>query len=166
MNVREYGVFYMLWTGWQWKAPPRDLPPKNPVHDYLELWNWDGTLERIHHALYLAVRAQEGREASIVVDTLGFPLSVIVHTADIQDRDGAFQLPRQARQPFPFIGCIFPGGACRGGGGVKIAHFCAEAFVLKLAPTIALSRRPPVRSRSGKVGSTLCNPSTPRKRFR
>jgi len=24
-----------------------------------ELWNWDGTLERIHHALYMAVREQE-----------------------------------------------------------------------------------------------------------
>jgi len=32
--------------------------------DYLELWNWDGTLERIHHALYVAVREQEGHEAS------------------------------------------------------------------------------------------------------
>ena len=34
------------------------------VHDYLELWNWDGTLERIHHALYVEVREQEGHEAS------------------------------------------------------------------------------------------------------
>ena len=38
-------------TGCQWKALPKDLPPKSTVHDYLELWNWDGTLERIHHAL-------------------------------------------------------------------------------------------------------------------
>ena len=28
------------------------------------LWDWDGTLERIHHALYVAVREQAGREAS------------------------------------------------------------------------------------------------------
>jgi len=28
------------------------------------LWNWDGTLERIHHALYVAAREQQGREAS------------------------------------------------------------------------------------------------------
>jgi transposase len=49
------GIFYMLWTGCQWKALPKDLPPKSTVHDYLELWNWDdGTLERIHHALYVA----------------------------------------------------------------------------------------------------------------
>src|SRR5262245_58783167 len=48
----------------QWKAIPKDLPPKSTVHDYLDLWNWDGTLERIHHALYVAVLEQEGREAS------------------------------------------------------------------------------------------------------
>jgi hypothetical protein len=30
----------------------------------LELWNWDGTLEHVHHALYVAVREQAGREAS------------------------------------------------------------------------------------------------------
>ena len=66
VNVREVlnGIFYILWTGCQWKALPKDLPPKSTVHDYLELWNWDGTLERIHHALYVAVREQEGREAS------------------------------------------------------------------------------------------------------
>ena len=49
------GIFYVLWTGCQWKALPEDLPPKSTVHDYLELWNWDGTLEHIHHALYVAV---------------------------------------------------------------------------------------------------------------
>jgi transposase len=66
VDVREVvnGIFYVLWTGCQWKALPKDLPPKSTVHDYLELWNWDGTLERIHHALYVAVREQEGREAS------------------------------------------------------------------------------------------------------
>src|ERR1700740_2378635 len=63
VNVREVldGIFYILWTGCQWKALPKDLPPKSTVHDYLELWNWDGTLERIPHALYVAVREKEGR---------------------------------------------------------------------------------------------------------
>ena len=69
VNVREVlnGIFYVLWTGCQWKALPKDLPPKSTVHDYLELWNWDGTLERIHHALYVAVREEEGHEASPTV---------------------------------------------------------------------------------------------------
>lgn len=68
VNVREVlnGIFYILWTGCQWKALPKDLPPKSTVHDYLELWNWDGTLERIHHALYVAVREQEGGLGSIL----------------------------------------------------------------------------------------------------
>jgi transposase len=66
VNVREVlnAIFYVLWTGCQWKALPKDLPPKSTVHDYLILWSCDGTLERIHHALYVAVREQEGREAS------------------------------------------------------------------------------------------------------
>src|SRR5258705_12830827 len=35
VNVREVlnGIFYVLWTGCQWKALPKDLPPKSTVHD-------------------------------------------------------------------------------------------------------------------------------------
>lgn len=66
VNIREVlnGILYVLWTGCQWKALPKDFPPKSTVHWYLMLWDWDGTLERIHHVLYVAVREQEGREAS------------------------------------------------------------------------------------------------------
>jgi transposase len=65
-NVREVlnGIFYVLWTGCQWKALPKDFPPKSTVHYYLMLWDWDGTLDRIHHALYVATREHAGREAS------------------------------------------------------------------------------------------------------
>ena len=45
----------------------------------------------------------KGRKRHILLDTLGFLLSVIVHFADIQDRDGTFHLLRQARRLFPFI---------------------------------------------------------------
>ncbi len=64
--VREVlnGIFYVLATGCQWPALPKDLPPKSTVYDYFDLWEWDGTLERIHHALYVAVRERGGREAS------------------------------------------------------------------------------------------------------
>jgi len=66
VNIREIlnAIFYVLWTGCQWKALPKDLPPKSTAHWYLMLWNWDGTLERIHHVLYVAVREQEGRKPS------------------------------------------------------------------------------------------------------
>jgi hypothetical protein len=34
------------------------------VWDYFSRWEWEGTIERIHHTLYVAVREQSGREAS------------------------------------------------------------------------------------------------------
>src|ERR1700676_1555774 len=66
VNVREVlnGIFYVLSTGCQWTALPKDLPPKSTVYDYLDLWSWDGTLARIHHELYVSCREQAGREAS------------------------------------------------------------------------------------------------------
>ena len=69
VDLREVlnAIFYVLWTGCQWKALPKDFPPKSTVHEYLMLWNWDGTLERIHHALYVETREQEGREPSPTV---------------------------------------------------------------------------------------------------
>ena len=66
VKVREVvnGIMYVLSTGCQWRAIPKDLPPRSTVHEYLDLWSWDGTLDRIHHALYVLCREQEGREAS------------------------------------------------------------------------------------------------------
>ncbi len=66
VDVREVlnAVFYVLATGCQWQALPKDLPPKSTVHFYFSLWDWDGTLERIHEALYAAVREAAGRAAS------------------------------------------------------------------------------------------------------
>jgi transposase len=58
------GLMYILSTGCQWRALPKDLPPRSTVHDYFDLWSWDGTLDRIHHALYVKCREQAGREAS------------------------------------------------------------------------------------------------------
>jgi transposase len=66
VDVREVmnGIMYVLSTGCQWRAIPKDLPPRSTVHDYLVTWNCDGTLDRIHHALYVACREQAEREAS------------------------------------------------------------------------------------------------------
>lgn len=66
VDVREVlnAIFYVLWTGCQWKALPKDLPPRSTVWEYLDRWEWDGTLSRIHHALYVEVRKRTGREAS------------------------------------------------------------------------------------------------------
>jgi transposase len=64
--VREVvnGVMYVLSTGCQWRYIPKDLPPRSTVHDYFTRWNYDGTIEKIHYALYVQCRAAAGREAS------------------------------------------------------------------------------------------------------
>jgi transposase len=41
-------------------------------------------------------------------------LSVVVHPADVQDRDGARQVLRMARRLFPFIECIFADAGYQG----------------------------------------------------
>ena len=66
VDVREVmnGILYVLSTGCQWRALPKDLPPRSTVHEYLQIWEREGTLERLHHALYEAAREQAGREAS------------------------------------------------------------------------------------------------------
>ena len=110
------------------------------MFEYLDLWEWDGTLARLHYALFVAVREQAGKEASptaaiidsqsvkgaekgpridpcgydagkkvkgkkrhILVDTLGLPLNVVVHPANIQDRDGGLFVLKAVRRLFPFI---------------------------------------------------------------
>ena len=66
VNLREVvnGLLYVLGTGCQWRAIPKDLPPRSTLHGYFMRWEWDGTLNRIHHALYVLCREQAGREAS------------------------------------------------------------------------------------------------------
>ena len=58
------GLMYILSTGCQWRAIPKDLPPRSSVHGYFDLWTYDGTLERIHDALYQQCREQAQRKAS------------------------------------------------------------------------------------------------------
>ena len=66
VDVREVmnGIMFVLSTGCQWRAIPKDLPPRSTLFDYLDLWSYDGTLARIHDALYVECREQDEREAS------------------------------------------------------------------------------------------------------
>jgi transposase len=58
------GVMYILSTGCQWSALPKDLPPRSTVNDYFRRWDYDGTIDHIHHALYVKCRELAEREAS------------------------------------------------------------------------------------------------------
>ena len=66
VDLREVvnGLMYILSAGCQWRAMPKDLPPRSTVYDYLDLWDWDGTLSRLHEALYVRCREAASREAS------------------------------------------------------------------------------------------------------
>ena len=66
VDVREVlnAIFYVLSTGCQWNAIPSDLPPRSTVGDYLDLCDWDGTIARVHDALYVESRERSGRDAS------------------------------------------------------------------------------------------------------
>src|SRR3712207_6594548 len=90
VNVREVlnAVFSVLWTGCQWKALPKDLPPRSTVWEDLDLWEGDGTLSRIHHVLYVETREKAGQEPS--------PTTAII---DSQSAKGALKggFPRPVR---------------------------------------------------------------------
>ena len=66
------GLMYILSTGCQWRAIPKDLPPRSTVNRYFSLWTYEGTLDRIHHTLYVACREQAERDASptvVIIDS-------------------------------------------------------------------------------------------------
>src|ERR1700747_3424515 len=66
VDLREVvnGVMYVLSTGCQWRALPKDLPARSTVNGDFRLCEYDGTLDRLHHALYVKCREQAAREAS------------------------------------------------------------------------------------------------------
>jgi len=66
VNIREVlnGLLSVLSTGCQWRAIPRDLPPRSTIFDYFARWQADGTLRQIHATLYVRCREQAERQAS------------------------------------------------------------------------------------------------------
>jgi putative transposase len=53
VDIREVfnGLLYVLSTGCQWRALPKDFPPRSTIFHYFGLWEADGTLRRVHAAL-------------------------------------------------------------------------------------------------------------------
>ena len=86
------GVLYVLSTGCQWRALPKDLPPKSTVHRYLQRWDYDGTLLKIHDTLYVACREQADREAS--------PTACIIDSQTVKSAEkGGARSTRQGTMP-------------------------------------------------------------------
>ena len=72
---------------------------------------------------YDAGKKLRGRKRHIVTDTLGLMLFVLVHAADIQDRDGAVDLAKAIRHRFPWLRHLFADG---GYAGDKLATALAR----------------------------------------
>jgi putative transposase len=89
MRAVMNGVMYVLSTGCQWRYIPKDLPPRSTVNRYFCDWSYDGTLDRIHHALYLQCREKLEREAS--------PTACIVDSQSVKSAEkGGRRLTRMA----------------------------------------------------------------------
>ncbi len=91
VNMREVvnGIMYVLSTGCQWRYVPKDFPSKSTLHRYFDLWNYDGALERMHHALYVQCREKIGREAN--------PTSCVIDSQSVKSAEkGGRKLTRTA----------------------------------------------------------------------
>ncbi len=56
---------------------------------------------------YDAGKKLKGRKIHSLADTLGLPIRLVVHSAGIQDRDGATLLFDKVKQRFPRLECVF-----------------------------------------------------------
>ena len=83
VDVREVmnGIMHILSTGCQWRAIPKDLSTRSTLFDYLDLWSYDGTLNHIHHALYVECREQGEREGS--------PIAAIIDSQSMKKEGSA-----------------------------------------------------------------------------
>lgn len=65
VDIREVlnGLLYVLSTGCQWRAIPKEFPPRSTIFYYFGRWEADGTLRRIHDTLYVRCRQQAERAA-------------------------------------------------------------------------------------------------------
>ena len=88
VNEREVvnGVMYILSTGCQWAALPKDLPPKSTVNDYFRRWDYDGTLDCIHHTLYEKCREKAGRQASPTAAIIGSRNACLISASEIRTK--------------------------------------------------------------------------------
>ena len=66
VNMRAVvnGLMYILSTGCQWRAIPKDLAKRSTIYDYYDRWDHDGTLKTVHHALYVKCREAVDRKPS------------------------------------------------------------------------------------------------------
>src|SRR5881396_3472073 len=69
-------ILYLLWTGCQWRALPREFPPCSTVQGYFYRWRDDGTWHRINARLVARARHKQGRNltpSAGIIDSQSVP---------------------------------------------------------------------------------------------
>jgi transposase len=69
-------ILYLLWTGCQWRALPKDFPPRTSVQGYFYRWRDDGTWPRINAVLVARARQHLGRNlapSAGIIDSQSVP---------------------------------------------------------------------------------------------
>ncbi len=85
-------ILYVLRTACQWRQLPKDFPPRSTVYDYFWEWQRYGTLDRMLHALLMACREAEGREAT--------PSAAVIDSQSVKSAEkGGSRLTRQVTTP-------------------------------------------------------------------
>ena len=66
VELREVpnAILFIAATGRQWRQLPKEFPPYSTVQGYFYAWRDEGRWASINHALVMASREQDGREAS------------------------------------------------------------------------------------------------------
>ena len=91
VDIREIvnGILYVLSTGCQWRAVPKELGTKSTIYNYFQRWTDDRTLNRLHDALYKLCRDLAGRETS--------PTAAVIDSQSVKSAEkGGPRLTRQA----------------------------------------------------------------------
>lgn len=137
IDIREVinAINYLLKSGCSWRLLPHDFPQWQLVYYYFRFWKKKGYWKEIHDQLRGKVRIAAGKKieptagiidsqsvktvkrgdlVAMMVDTLGLILCVVVHGADVQDRDGAKLVFEKMKDCFTRLELIWADGGYAG----------------------------------------------------